>query len=102
MRPAESQRADEQPAQSPEERAFVSTSPSPETSKTPTPTPRFAFPVTCGPIDPVRCEEFVEGLVEGIAKSRPGTRIARVVIETEKGSYQMDFTDGTGVGADVD
>jgi hypothetical protein len=53
-------------------------------------------------MDPVRCEAFVAGLVDNIATSRPGKEIARVVVETEKGSYHMDFTDGTGVGADVD
>ena len=53
-------------------------------------------------MDPGRCEEFVGQLVEGIARNRPGKTIASVVIETEKGSFQMNFTDGTGVGADVD
>jgi len=90
------------PTPSAEARVTVATSPSPEATRTPTPTPRFAFPVTCGPMDPGRCEEFVGQLVEGIARNRPGKTIASVVIETEKGSFQMNFTDGTGVGADVD
>ncbi len=89
-----------------EARASVVTSASPEATRTPTPTPAathiFAFPVTCGPMDPIRCEEFVEQLVEAIAGNQAGKTIETVVVVTEKGSYQLDFTDGTGVGADVD
>ena len=53
-------------------------------------------------MDPIRCEEFVEQLVEAIAGNQAGKTIERVVVVTDKGSYQLDFTDGTGVGADVD
>ena len=94
------------PAPPGEARASVVPGPSPSATRTPTSTPpsspSFAFPVTCGPMDPIRCEEFVEQLVEAIAGNQAGKTIERVVVVTDKGSYQLDFTDGTGVGADVD
>jgi len=78
--------------------ASPSLSPSPSMA----PSPKFAFPVSCGPMDQPRCDAFVAGLVARNAEHSPGKTVAGVAIESDSGSFQVEYTDGTVMRANVD
>ena len=59
------------------------------------------YAVRCGPLEVGDCREQAVGVVAAALAAQPGKRVVRVDFKTECGSYDLLFTDGTGVGADV-
>jgi hypothetical protein len=62
----------------------------------------FPFGVACGPMDELTCQVHVARIAESAARSDPHKTISGVTITSERGSFTLTFTDGTGTGAMVD
>jgi Tol biopolymer transport system component len=60
------------------------------------------YAVDCGPLDEVECRDQAIATVAAGLSQHPGKRVLSIRFETECGTYTLDFTDGTGVGADID
>ncbi len=60
------------------------------------------YAVDCGPLDEVECRDQAIATVAAGLSHHPGKRVLSIRFETECGTYTLDFTDGTGVGADID
>ena len=59
------------------------------------------YSVSCGPVDDVACRDLAIGIVANALAQYPGQRVLRVEVASVDGDYSLSFTDGTGIGADI-
>lgn len=52
--------------------------------------------VTCRDVDPVTCQHLAAALLEEARQDQPGKQVVKLTITGEAGTYEMEFSDGTG------
>ena len=58
--------------------------------------------IDCGPVPKDRCDELAGQLLRSMRAERPDRGIVRLTITDDRGSYTVEFDDGTGQSLIID